>query len=59
MNRAQRRAQAFSQRPKAEPHGGYRHNNIIKPRGTHSNRTAIPTGDAVKLRVFEKGGDGA
>ncbi|OZC86447.1 hypothetical protein CH254_18065 [Rhodococcus sp. 06-412-2C] len=59
MNRAQRRAQAFGQRPKAEPHGGYRQANVIKPRGTRSNRTAIPTGDSVKTRVFEKGGDGA
>jgi hypothetical protein len=59
MNRAQRRAQQFQQRPRREPHGGFLQGNIIKPRGNRSTGKAIPTGDAIKTRLIEKGGSGA
>lgn len=61
MNRAQRRAQVYNQRPRREPVGGYQFADVVKSRGTsgRNNRAVVPHRDAVKLREFEKGGEDA
>lgn len=57
MNRAQRRAQAYSQRPRSEPFGGYPRNGVVRARGTsgRGNRTVAPNAASVKLRIVEMG----
>lgn len=59
LNRAQRRAQQFQQRPRREPYGGFLQGDVIKPRGSRSTGKATQTGGAIRTRLIDNGSEGA